>query len=301
MAFNLEVTFTGLNLFVVHKDTGQVAVLQPDARMDQNPEGHLQHPDNSKGVPHAGYLRFDLAYLGIPVPAGDPPLGQPGDPPRAEGIYRFKRQTLHFGLGADPVDPNPTLPLPEFNKIGSTLQILPDLFGTGPAKPPVMRTILSGGSLAGGTAGPTFILPQVLNAPGVKYESRFVTDITWTRSVAVDALTLTLHGFLAPGATQATIPLKPVDGMIKLKIANLCSVDPLEWTKDFGAEDINKDDEDFKWLYRLLQLNGTTYPEKLLGSPLPIPRFVKGGAGVENCIGGIIREQSFTPPVTDRV
>lgn len=288
--FQLEVTFTGLNLFVVDKDN-RVAVLQPDARVDDTRPSHMQHADRSEGIPHVGYLRFDLGNLVTSVATGDPPRG--------EGIYRFNRQTLHFGLGDDPVAFG-TLALPDFARIADA-EILPDLFSPAPADPPVMRTLLSGGTVAG-KAGSTFVIPQVLNAPGSpRYEYRFATEVTWTRTVAADALKLTLHGFPEPGTTQAAITLKPVEDVIRLRIANLCSVDPLEWTDDFETEEIAQDDQDFKWVYRLLRLRGgMTYEDKLLGSPLPIPRFVRAGAGVENCIGAVIRDQAITVPVTDR-
>jgi hypothetical protein len=289
--FQLEVTFTGLNLFVVHADGQHVGVLQPDAR----PIGddHMQHPDGSDGVPHAGYLRFDLANLGIPVP--------PGDKPQGEGVYRFANQTLQFGLGSDPVQVIDTatkrFPLPDFRKFAPDLVVRPDLFSGTPAAPPVMWSVLSGGVLEGTLGGGEFAMPQVLNKNPARYKLEFASDVTWKRPVSDAELKLTLHDF-STGVKQAEIPLKPVAGApIKLKIANLCSENPLEWD-EFLFNAVGKDDEDFKWLYRLLLPKSGTYEDNLLGSALPIPRLMRaGGPGVENCIGGIIHGQTFPLPV----
>lgn len=289
--FTLEVTFTGLNLFVVHEDGKQVAVVQPDARLPDESQGReveMRHEDNSEGVPHVGYLSFDLAYLGIGIPAEDPPRG--------EGVYLFNRQTLNFNLGNDPLDVIAP-PLPEFDEFAKTLMVRPDVFGVAPAEPPVMRAMLSGGKLSGSDGDAEFIMPQVLNDPvGAEYKGNFAGDVTWSRTVSADGLRLTLHALA--GAQQAEISLRPVNEFIRLKIANLCADNPLEWD-GFEVDDIARDDEDFKWLYRLLRLPSGTYWDKLLGSPFPIPRYVpEGSVGVENCIGGIIRGQSFTAPPT---
>src|SRR4051812_37492518 len=58
MSFTLEVEFSGLCLFVLHPDEPRVAVLMPDARKSTaNPV----HVDGTRGIPHVGYTRFDLA------------------------------------------------------------------------------------------------------------------------------------------------------------------------------------------------------------------------------------------------
>jgi hypothetical protein len=276
--FELRVKFTGLNLFLAHKDLVQVAVLQPDCQNGAD----MAHQDGSNGVPHVGFLKFDLANL-EPAAANDVLRGQ--------GVYRFKQQTLDFGLGDDgPISVPTDFPLPDFALFAPNLTVRSDLFSASPS-PLLMRVILRSGAIKDPFGNTARAMPQVLNPRPAAYERQFRDDVTWIRTVKDDHVTLTIRSFA--GADVARVTLKPVAGVVALTIANLCSDNPLQWP-EFGFDQVASDDEDFKWLYRLLLHPDGTFKKVLLGSPFPIPRLVQDGpVGTENCIGGILRGQTF--------
>jgi hypothetical protein len=291
--FDLVVTFTGLNLFLLHTNGTEAAVLQPDCRFRS---GHMKHKDGSVGAAHVGYLRFDLASL-----CGCLPPGPLNDPPQGEGVYRFSGQTLDFGVTGNSkivLDPTAPIGLPDFAQFAPTLTVPADLFSATPTHPLLMRSLLRGGTLRG---NPTknFPLPQVLNTTRpAQYTDAFGTKVTWTRSITGTGLVVTTRDFA--GNVQAEFKLSPVTvnerKVIVLKVVNLCEENPLEWD-EYEYNGVLADDQDFKWLYRLLDPpTGNTYQTMLLASPLPIPRLAPGGAGVENCIGGLLKDQSFTFP-----
>ena len=93
MPFDLEVTFTGLNVFLLRADCARVAVVQPDCRSG----GILspQHPDGDlvPGQHHVGYLRYNLASLVGGFPPGDPVIG-----PAYEVVHRLTGEAVDFGL-----------------------------------------------------------------------------------------------------------------------------------------------------------------------------------------------------------
>jgi hypothetical protein len=275
--FELRVKFTGLNLFLAHKDLVQVAVLQPDAQDGAD----MAHQDGSNGVPHVGFLKFDLANL-EPGTAGDILQGQ--------GVFRFKQQTLDFGLGDDGAISVTDFPLPDFALFAPKLTVRTDLFSASPS-PLLTQVILRSGGFKDPGGDTTRAMPQLLNPSPAAYEKQFPNDVTWIRTVKDDHVTLTIRSFA--GADVAKITLKPVAGVVELTIANLCSDNPLQW-EEFGFDQVASDDEDFKWLYRLLEHPDGTFKKVLLGSPFPIPRLVHDGPiGTENCIGGILHGQTF--------
>jgi hypothetical protein len=283
MSFELQVTLTGLNLILVHIDGQRAAVLQPDCRDGVK----TAHEDGSIGVPHIGYLSFNTAYL-EPRTSGDVLAG--------EFVYRFEKETLDFGLGnTGPITVPDDFPFPDFGKFAPKLELLPDLLPPKPQTPLLMYAILESGIFVDTMGDTTRAIPQVFDLPPNKYERNFPNAITWTRKVAEEVLAITLRGFTAESNAEpkAKITLKPIDGIIQVTIANVCSENPLAWA-DYGDAGKAKDDEDFKWLYRLLRHPDGTFREKLYGSPFPIPRLVHDtSSGVENCIGAILHRQAF--------
>jgi hypothetical protein len=283
MTPQLEITFTGLNLFVQHKDKDQVAVLQPWCLPDADPNNpdYMIHADESRGIPHVGFVAFDLANVGAAI--GNASL-------QGEGVFLFRGHTLDLGIAkGDPVEIK-DLPVPDFGKFAPTLKVPANLL---PSPAPLMRTVLHGGLLTG-SGSQEFHLPQVLNtnSPAL-YKPQLANSVTWTRTLTGDSIILKIGNLAGTEKTEIPLKLAGSTGKISLNIANVCSENPLGW-EDFPPNEILKDDEDFKWLYRLLD-SPKPYPQMLLGSPLPIPRAViTNPVGVENCIGGILRDQTFT-------
>lgn len=284
MSFELRVEFSGLCLYLVHSDGKQVGVVMPDCRKTT---ADPIHDDDTVGEYHVGYVRADLANVVDGVPAGDE-----RDGPKYELIHRFDRQVLDFGLDVGGDITMTTSPdVPSFDGFAPDLDPLPGLFSPTPPKTLLMRTVLRGGSLTGNSEGKGWKFARLLNPKAPQYSGDFASYVRWHRWVDAEHLTLRVTDFA--GAVRTELKLRPVetaDGkkVVSLKVANLCANNPLEW-EGLNLRAVTGDDVDFKWLYRLLSPKAQSYPDVLLGAPLPIPqRLVKGDAtGAQDCMGGM--------------
>ena len=277
---SLEVEFTGLCLYAPIKNGAgvkEVNVFMPDGRRTiANP----MHADGEKGKPHVGYLRVNLANianisaLGINVAEGSPLGG-----PQCEIVYQFNRQELDFGF-TDTSITYENLGVPSFKKIyaDANLAPSPDLMEVDLSKVPkdlLFRTTLRGGSIHGLRGSGNWKFPGVANGGGQDYGGQFSEVIVWKRSIA-GAVTLTLRGFDKRNVQQLILAPTAGDDTVRVKIANLCEVNPLEWP-GLPLHVERERDDDFKWLYRLL-------PK---GKPLHVPVLAGSqGLGVEDCLGG---------------
>lgn len=287
MSFTLQVEFSGLCLFVVDPYDSRVAVLMPDARGRSADPAHV---DGTDGVPHVGYLRFNLADIVAGFPAG------PADEPQFECVHLLNGQELSFGAApAAPVAVT-RLALPELAKIAPhpydpawsflTLDTVA-LFSGAPPQTLLMRTRLPGGTLDS-LPDERWVFPPTLS-PGTPYEADFASFVTWTTDIADEYVTIRLAGF--DGSHPVAISLRPADGStVSLKVVNFCDKNPMEW-QDLGKRQVDMDDEDFKWIYRLPQPITGTYANFLQGAELPIPKRPPTFAtGVEDCLGAQTRQ-----------
>ncbi|HEX6040573.1 hypothetical protein [Longimicrobium sp.] len=293
-AFTLEVTFSGICVYVVDEAKKRVGVLMPDARLMS---GTANHDDGDKGEAHVGYLRFDLADLDSRFkPSG-------GDHPSNEVIHQFDREELTFTLTGDHgAATAPSLNLPQFEQIAPApdgqhpqrtgIQLRQGLFDpTPPANAHVlMRTLVSEGTFTG-TTSEHWAFDDVL-APGeTPYEGDFATEVVWT--CPVDTVTLKLRRFT--DGREIAFPLTPADPaadpVVRVKVANFCETNPLEW-QNLGLRAVGQADPDFKWLYHLLDPMSGTWKD-VLGDqkkfPFPIKGVALDGLGVEDCLGGQIK------------
>lgn len=300
MPYTLQVEFAGLCLHLQEKDRKHVGVLMPDCRkVDGN---NLVHEDDTTGIPHVGYLRFDLANLVDSFPAGS--LASP----RYEVVYRFNHQHLDFNLPPTGRPILGTIELPRLEEIANErsstsgnpvpmITPLPNLFSPNPGEAPLlMRTVLTGGEIEPVFEKEFWKFPQVLRrGVGTVYKDDFRSVSTWTRHVEdADVLTLSIANF--DGRHRVEIRLKPtVDGgIIPLKIANLCAENPLEWN-EFEPRLISGNDVDFKWLFRLIKpTKGRKFRDLLSdGGKLqefPIPERDQGGSlGRQDCFGAVMQ------------
>lgn len=291
MSFELLVEFAGLCLYVAHPERNKVAILMPDGRKDADPE----HPDGEDGEAHVGYIRFDLANLnvsGMTLPAPGKLDDGSGSPPN-EIIHRFSGQQLDFGLEPDDNPMKIDIGVPSFDEFAGSLEPVRELYTSPRPEELLMRTTISGGAFASTRQGKTWQFSSVLQANGPRptYSGQFAGFTVWHRPVKADGLTVTISDFDGTPAVQ--IPLKPRDiggkSIIAIKVANLCSNNPLEWG-EYPLRTVVKHDLDFKWLYRLLRpANGDSFEKALAGAELPFPRAKPNQAfGDEDCMGGII-------------
>jgi hypothetical protein len=275
----LIVQFTGLCLHVKHPDNKQgVAVLMPDGRFLGDPK---KHADGTDATPHAGYIRMDLRNLvagaaGFVLPNAERPgRFAPTDGPFFETLYRIGSldkgkfvtgQTLDFGLPAPaaPIDAKPELP--NLDEVAPNIPLRAGLFtklggATLPSEAPprgipsplLFRTLLLGGTLesVAGTIDESWSIDRRLNQKAAHpIVSPFAGESVWTREIPAEGITLTLTDF--DGSNAMKIPLTPVNGEIRLKIANLCADNPIEWD-EFFIRTGDMEDSDFKWFYELLE------------------------------------------------
>ena len=158
----------------------------------------------------------------------------------------------------------------------------------GPESPPLMRMVLQGGTLVG-EGDKEWKIWKDFDPNGDEYQGFFAGEVNWTRTITdAEGLTLTIRQFDKTEAVE--IPLRPVKvgerNVISLKVANLCC-NPMEW-EELKDRPATGGDKDFKWLYRLLNPQTSTY-DKLLegGKQLPHPNPLSiAGLGREHCIGG---------------
>lgn len=292
MAFELRVQFAGICMFVVDDKEKQVGVLMPDARVEG---GVDQHPDTSPARFHVGYLRFDLANLANLNPRFATAGG--GENPLNEGVHQFDREDLEFVVefddGEDGDITRSSSGLPEFEKIApdpgqpnrSRFQLKPGTFKPQPHDKLLMRTILRGGKLEG-EATADWYFPNLYKPGQPVYQDQFPGSVRWT--CRVKSVTVRIRKF--DGSQTIEFPLSPVNEgeVVHVKVANLCSHNPLEW-ENLESRQAARDDDDFKWLYLLFEEPQPGWRTALLGDRFPHPhRPDVAAAGDEGCVGGSI-------------
>ncbi len=274
MAFDLVVEFAGLCVYVVQPDGKRVAILLPDTRLTTSDPVHA---DGTTGQPHVGYVRFALPNLRDDVPAGD--LRAPSN----EIVHQLDREVIDWGLDDQDMQ-EVSLVLPDASKFAPSLTLANDLFSATPPTELLARTLLPGGSLRAVPGNATWVFSRQFAPALPNHTGNFAGFATWTRNVPDrDDMTITIRRL--DGSGSISLPLKPRNGLIALKVANLCANNPLEWN-DLKKHRVQESDEDFKWAYRLLEPKAQ-YATLLAGSTFPVPTLAgpMRPAGDEDCVG----------------
>lgn len=295
MAFTLEVEFSGLCLYVLHRaDPSLVAVLLPDCRQTAH-ASPIKHIDGRDAKPHVGYVRFDMEQLKLVSK-----VAAAATEPRYELVHRFARQVLKFEgtlAGATEINAD-NLFFPRLDCLGFPLDLVPNLFATDDAVVPkalLARMILDGGTLQAKRNEDSWYLPQLCASGASKptYVAKYASEAKWKRAFGGDTLTVRITDFADKDESKFVVEGIADGSSLTVKVANLCCQNPLEW-EDLPSRRVNNADDDFKWLYTLLQPTGTDYPNLLggigAGAELPHPILVAAGSaetGSDDCIAGI--------------
>lgn len=278
MAFELQIRLSGLCVFVKHRDKTRTKVILINARRSRRDDPRLganpKQPDGDthKVEFHAGYLRFNLGGLVPSLESKDF-----DDGPDYEGVHRVDMEDITFPQIV-PAAQTDNCVVPDIGIIDPDLVPKPGIFAANPAAEGVLgRVDLNGGEFTG-SGKVMWEFDHVHNARLPKpYSDNFTGLVIWKRTVEADHLDVEIRKFGAKKATM--LRLHPVDGIVELKIANLCSLNPLEW--DELNMFMTTEDLDFKWHYRVLQ--NSKSPGGRVRS-LPIPRAVKGPlSGNDDC------------------
>ena len=288
--FDLTIEFTGLCLYVTRSPDRPVTVVLPDATAtDLESNTHL---DGLPAVPHVGYLRFDLGSLAAAGTTAEPGNGT-GAPPN-EVVHRLSRETIDLSLPAAGGPAFDTLSIPSFGDISGALEPDPAIFADSPPATVLARVDLRGGSVTTAKGNPTWTFkPEVGTPPAA---AQYGSYVWWSRTLEGDGLTITLtpFGSAEPTSVYRLTPVTErsageVRRVVRLKIANLCADNPLEWS-ELGQPAVVNEDLDFKWLYQLLRIRpGTTAPDySMTALPHPYTSEAKQGE-VQDCFGAKIQ------------
>ena len=294
MTFVLEVEFSGLCQYLVHRDGTQVGIILPDARLGKDglPVNADDYCTTRKHlVNHVGYLRYDLADTGVPIPM----RGRAGTP-SFEVVYRFDGDDLDFGLGSDQPLEQCDLYVPDVGEFAPLVTLKPGMFSSQPPERLLMRTVLRGGHITSKPNGGLWKFNDVLQPKSKPYARSFSGLCRWRRMVFSDELVLRLRSW--DGREKMTISLAPrgQDKIVRLKIANLCSNNPMEWPELFPRMFEGEADDDFKWFYFLWQDSRGSFKDLISERPphtLPVPEPVPGHGDVSNCTPPKLRVNSL--------
>jgi hypothetical protein len=286
--FDLNIEITGLCLLVNRPGGTRMSLVMPDCRYDNFT---AKHPDSDDAVPHTGYLRFDMANL-VGSNAKAAPVS---DSPNYEIVHRLNREELSFKIDGDKPSAikSKALAIPSFDEFAPVLEVIPGVFDKSPPKIVLFRTDLFGGTIRSLVANELWTISSELNN-GRAVTHEYGGDVLWSRTLDQDSLTLTLSKLDGRGSTDIVLePRKasPSDARpaINLKLANLCSDNPLEWT-EFGPPGETTEDHDFKWLYQLLRLKPSAdarrFPISAVPHPIAVPTGKEGK--VQDCFAGLI-------------
>ncbi|MDB4916616.1 MAG: hypothetical protein JWM95_4260 [Gemmatimonadetes bacterium] len=288
MEFTLEIEFSGLCLYVLSKDGTKLGVAMPDCRRTGINVDH--HLDGHTAVPHVGYMRYNLADVGVAVPPGD------ADNPEFEVVHRFGQEDIDFGMASADAVTVTSFVVPDLSVFAPGVTVRPGIF-TAPTPPKVlMRTVLSGGTIKAGERDQSWRLSTLFGKAGDKpHTGKFNGTVLWSKTVQMAAPVGTFDVKLKPFDTTtagSTITFQATnESTVRIKVANLCSDNPLEWDELFIRSFAGTFDEDFKWLYHLLEYPGTTFEKetKDRGLPLPAPELTGDIMGkIDDCTGAKI-------------
>ena len=277
MPSELWIKFSGLCLFAT-RDDGTVTVLLPDARNLGVGGSEPRHEDRTPAAFHAGYIRMDLASLGVKATTN-----APESVPHVEVVHRLHQQTISL-VSKTPlsgaVDVSQLL-VPNFNVAGvhdsiadgiaEDLTVRPAVLEARPDSGLLAQLTLRGGAFAPAVPTERWEFGATLRTRRTLYSGHFAGVHTWMTAVDDDfKLELTPFGKVDPTECFVLSPSDEARRVIAISIANLCATNPLEWT-EYEKPSVQQD-VDFKWFYKLLELpQGRTWDSELCGGELPIP------------------------------
>lgn len=292
MPYKLNVVFSGVLGFVVHKEKRGACVLLADGRVGApTTAGRVDHPnredDQESTVDAPNRLDRHFGFLRIP--------GQHlGYGPSSELVRYLDRERVRFRV----VNPRSSNKPWDFTDILALSDIVPkagvtpSVLKATPPKSVLAQVILEGGDFRTTGTGGSWKVKNALtsNAPtgSVAYEA------TWSVTVPTGEPTIALEPL--DGGRTKTIPLKPANREVTVYVSNVCHENPLRWTH---YDEVLRDDVDFRWHYELLTPSG----KKAISDKLPTkglaPHPAPGGGklligGGMNCVFTLYEDAAYT-------
>ena len=231
----------------------------PEARGGRIP-GYYPPRHRTKPCLHVPYLNFDLEAAGLETSGGG-----------WDGLVRLDRQEVRFEglLGSGGVDWSAV-----HASVGAVGDVVPgrDIdathFAATPPTTQAARVALGSGDfqLANGGSVPEFEF-KTHRFGEVVHRARLAREIDWVGELEAATLRVVMTSF--DDGTETSLELAPVDGRIRLRVANLCQDGFMGWTEfdDPGVEP-EEFDADYCWYYTLFE----TMPDQT--ELLPVPYLV---------------------------
>ncbi|HEU0078321.1 MAG TPA: hypothetical protein VFQ76_11760 [Longimicrobiaceae bacterium] len=284
--FILHIDITGICMYLWAGDRKSVTLFMPDAALRIG--GPSKHPDGTRAVPHAGYLRFDLKNLDTQVEYREGEL--PDDLPSYEVVHRFQHEELVLSL-PEGDEITGALQLPDTREFAPVLRAKPEINDDPPPPSVLMRTQLAGGDFFTREESILWKIDGDLREDKKQSTLSLGGEVAWERRLSGKGLDVVLSRFDGTGTVR--IPLvaraeaEEATPVIRLKLANLCE-NPLEWPElDTPLQPVP--DVDFKWVYQLLErrpeYDPGEFPAHLCPVPEPILKPVMNQGDLQDCFG----------------
>jgi hypothetical protein len=270
MGFNVEITFTGLCIFVPSSVPGPVklCVVLQNANYDKR-----YALDGSWLKPHTGFVSFNLKDLS----------GGSQIPSQASVLAFLKGHRLTLDARGGEVEDGQFLTtVPNLDVItGGRGGVNPAALSSNASADEVAgQVIIKRGILKAGDPIDHWVIPSTLDGPGPQPEGLSYEVILTLRGV--DSFTILAQKFGTTDPEPWNFSVASGE-TLKIKVGNLCGVTACRCTEPGRVPD---PDEDFKWHYELLEKKECLADILKSALPLPIPMPVKdppAGQGI-NCI-----------------
>jgi hypothetical protein len=239
-------------------------------------------------VHHVGYLRFDLAdvipEIGASQEAADAEDSDPPypavytrKPPSYEVVHRFdfeELELLHQPKVGDKTDMTAeNILAANVHEVDPYARMRRNLFSNTPPEKLLMRMILRGGVFEKATAKGFWYFDGTLRDGNTPYSAQLSGTAVWNGTIDEDHIAIRIRSWKRKHET--IIRLRPSKGgKVRLKIANLCAQNPMEWPELYPRVFDSPSDDDFKWFYFLWRDTRDDFDKLLDGPPpqlLPVP------------------------------
>jgi hypothetical protein len=278
MAFNVEISFTGICAFIPNQDSTRdvkMCVALPDVRGEKSLENpnFVRPPASSfarkRLKRHMGFMNFSPADLSA-VDAG-----KVSDDLVGTWLLDKHRVVIKASGAPNPYENH--APLADLGKVAPGLNVDTDLVSETP-RSVVAQVLIDQGLLNGASNLGSWTFPTTLS--GGSPEARAIASEVVLSLKDLDKFSLQCTSIIGDTTKDRTWEFHRNSGTVKIVIANLCDENPLRWPT---TKEEAEPDEDFELYYELLfnAFDRFSLQGKLLGLSLPIP-FPATGAAAGN-------------------
>lgn len=277
MSFQLSVTYYGLCLFRRGGGGSVVRINLPGTSKDDT------HADGSPAKPH--YARFAIPRDAVGN-EGDFKDGPPG-----WIVISLDTYVVGFPIPKGTPDASALDTVVPFDRFVDNFRVRANVRELSAAS--IEAT--SGDFKPLNSPPAEWLIPNTLTARPPLDATSFGYNVTWTATVDDSTKAAPAITFATPAGTPAlpAMLLKTDLGPVDMILGNVCNPDPVDWPNMPVETCPGPDpciDEDFKWLYKLLEpTDAKDWQQRLNGKPLPVPNYLgpfgESGPGGKEAFG----------------